>query len=264
METKRVNYWEHQSNGMVFLSYSSQDYPDVKLIKDYLEERNFSSLMFYQKCLNEVPTGYEEQSKVLKELKSSNAFVLCNSSNAKGSTWVQTELRYLSSLNQEKFLEEIDIDNMKYKRHSELSKLDKLVEMSSLYFIYEDEDKSKVENIDRFLSKDGFRIFRGNKYQKEHMLESIKTINENSYIILFLSKTSTEQEWYKKYEKYFKDSCQRENILFVSLDETAKYENFELIEKKNNWLDMSVDCLDNDKILLQNIKEKILRNKDIG
>jgi len=42
---------EKRTNGWVFLSHSSQDYEDIKIVRNYLEESGFSALMFYLKSL---------------------------------------------------------------------------------------------------------------------------------------------------------------------------------------------------------------------
>jgi hypothetical protein len=48
-----MKHWEKKANGWVFLSHASNDYEDVKIIRNYLEENGFSALMFYLKCLEE-------------------------------------------------------------------------------------------------------------------------------------------------------------------------------------------------------------------
>ena len=46
-----MKHWEEKAKGWVFLSHSSNDYENVKIVRDYLEENGFSALMFYLKCL---------------------------------------------------------------------------------------------------------------------------------------------------------------------------------------------------------------------
>ena len=46
-------HWEKKANGWVFISHSSKDYEEVKIVRNYLEESGFSALMFYLKSLED-------------------------------------------------------------------------------------------------------------------------------------------------------------------------------------------------------------------
>lgn len=46
-------FWEKKTNGWVFLSHSFQDYEEVKIIRNYLEENNFNALIFFLKCFDD-------------------------------------------------------------------------------------------------------------------------------------------------------------------------------------------------------------------
>lgn len=108
-----MNHWKNKSKGWIFISHSSQDYEDVKIVRNYLEESGFSALMFYLKSLEDPMKSKLTQKLIDWEIEARNIFVLCNSKNAKKSTWVQDEIKYVKSF-PEKIYVEIDIEKLKY------------------------------------------------------------------------------------------------------------------------------------------------------
>ena len=71
-----MKHWEEKAKGWVFLSHSSNDYENVKIVRDYLEENGFSALMFYLKCL-EKDKKHLRKELIESEISERNIFVLC-------------------------------------------------------------------------------------------------------------------------------------------------------------------------------------------
>jgi hypothetical protein len=209
-------YWDITTSGWVFLSHSSKDYEEVKVVRDYLEEHSFNALMFYLKCLDHDPTGSETQSLIYREIDARNIFVLCNSEHAENSTWVRDEVSYVKSSINNKVYTELNIDNMKQRKCTELSILDDLINSSTLYLIYGSKDKEIATNISQFLSSEGFKVFVGNQIQKTYITESMIEIKSDSTIIVFVSADSMNSSWYRKLMESVNNQV---NIIYIYVGE---------------------------------------------
>jgi len=205
---KKNEHLEKKANGWVFLSHSSEDYQDVKIVRDYLERRGFSAIMFYLKSLEDPKHQKLTQKLIEWEIEARNIFVLCNSNNAQKSDWVQKEVALVESF-PEKIYETIDMENIKYNRYrkdKELSKLKSLISKNSLFFSYVKKDEEQVESISIFLNEYGFQIFKekDTNEKEDNISFRIKnaietTINEGA-VLIFLSSNviDSKQFWMEK------------------------------------------------------------------
>ena len=193
---------EKKAKGWIFISHSSQNYEDVKIVRNYLEENGFSALMFYLKSLEDPKKSKLTQQLIKWEIEARNIFVLCNSKEAKKSPWVQEEIEYVKSFS-EKIYIEIDINKLKYEKYTQLSKLDNLMKKSTLFFSYSYKDKDFVMKFYEYLSKKGFQIWIDYKdlspsdnFQKS-IKNAIEKASKKGVIIVFLSKESFASQWIK-------------------------------------------------------------------
>ena len=141
-----MKHWIEKANGWVFLSHASTDFESVKTIRNYLEESGFNALMFYLKFLDDDDKKEKIQEFLEWEIQARNIFVLCSSESARKSKWVQWETDLVKRL-PSKIFREIDLDKLKYKKCTELSKLDDLMSLSTLYFSYSHDDNDIVDKI---------------------------------------------------------------------------------------------------------------------
>lgn len=195
-----MKHWEKKAKGWVFLSHSSEDYEEVKVVRNYLEENGFSALMFYLKCLEDKKKHLREE-LIASEIESRNIFVLCNSKYASQSNWVTWETNLVKNSNV-KIFREIDMDKLKYQKCTQLSKLDDLMNNATLYFLYSHKDKYKVNKIYKKLESFGYRIFLDSANIKlgDNISEKIhtaldETINKG-VVLIFLSKNAIESNWF--------------------------------------------------------------------
>lgn len=159
---ENIEHWEKKASGWIFLSHSSRDYQDVKIVRNYLEKRGFSALMFYLKSLEDPSKKDLTQELIESEIRERNIFVLCDSQDARNSDWVQNEVNYVKRFPQ-KIYETIDMENIRYnqyRKYKELSKLKNLINQSSLFFSYVQADIEQVDSIFTFLNQNGFRVFK--------------------------------------------------------------------------------------------------------
>jgi len=195
--------WKKRTSGWVFISHSSKDFEYVRTVRDYLEDSGFSTLMIYLKSLDNKSKETLMKQILKDEIDSRNIFVLCDSVNAKASTWVDWEINYVESLSN-KIVTKIDIEKLKYRKCTELSKLDNLMNSSTIYSIYSREDKNRVNLILDKLNSIGFRIFEdavsmklGNNIS-DKLNSSINAIAEKGVVLIFLSNNAINSNWFWK------------------------------------------------------------------
>ncbi|HHB94680.1 MAG TPA: toll/interleukin-1 receptor domain-containing protein [Campylobacterales bacterium] len=196
-------HWEKKANGWVFISHSSKDYEDVKIVRNYLEDNGFSALMFYLKSLENPKRRKLTQKLINWEIEERNIFVFCQSKFSKTSKWVQDEIAYVKSF-PEKIYVEIDMDKLKYEKCTQLSKLDILMQKSTLFLSYSSKDKYFIMKIYDYLKSEGFKIWMDNESIKigENIVEKINQAliesSKNGHILLFISKNYLESSWCEK------------------------------------------------------------------
>jgi len=219
-----MKHWEKKANGWVFLSHASDDYEDVKIVRNYLEENGFSALMFYLKCLEEEDKKDKIKELLEWEINARNIFVLCNSETASKSKWVKWETSYVKSLSS-KIFKEIDVEKLKYQKCTELSKLDDLMNIATLYFLYSHKDNTKVNKIYERLNSLGFRIFKDTASMKigDNIQSKIETALQETVshgaVLIFLSKNAQKSKWFWKEKDMAIDS--KAFIIPIILDDVS-------------------------------------------
>lgn len=88
----------------VFVSHSTKDFERVRLVRNALEDSGFRPILFYLKCMEDED---EINELIKREIDARRRFILCDSSNAKASKFVQTEVDYIKS--QQRMCEVVDL-----------------------------------------------------------------------------------------------------------------------------------------------------------
>ena len=91
----------------IFVSHASLDLQKVRQIRDFLETRGHSPVLFFLLSLTNSSLLPE---LIKEEIRLRNFFVLCNSKAARESEWVQEEIRIVKAAFPEKVYEEIDLE----------------------------------------------------------------------------------------------------------------------------------------------------------
>ncbi|MCD6258705.1 MAG: toll/interleukin-1 receptor domain-containing protein [Helicobacteraceae bacterium] len=251
-----MKHWEQKANGWVFLSHSSTDYENVKVVRNYLEENGFSALMFYLKCLEENDKKDKIQELLKWEISARNIFVLCDSEAAKKSKWVKWETDYVKN-QPGKIYKEIDIDKLRYQKCTQLSILDDLMNKATLYFSYSSKDRTKVEIVYEKLNSIGFRIFKdipdmkkgkNNQIIQSKLHEALQEINGQGVVVIFLSENAKSSPWFWK-EKTV--ALEQEAFIIpiridnVSIDEFPAFRNLQYIDMRDGVSDNQINRLIN-------------------
>jgi hypothetical protein len=237
--------WKKRTSGWVFISHSSKDFDYVRTVRDYLEDSGFSTLMIYLKSLDD-PAKELQMKQILKwEIEVRNIFVLCESKDALKSPWVKWEINHVESLT-DKIVAKIDIDKLKYKKCTELSKLDDLMNSATIYSIYSRDDKNRVNMILDRLNSIGFRIFEDTVSMKlgdnisSKLNSSINAITDKGVILIFLSRNAMNSKWFWKEKQMALN--ERAFIVPIILDDVdlsnfpafTRVQSINLIDRKIN------------------------------
>jgi TIR domain-containing protein len=83
------------SDAWIFVSHSSSDLVAVRRIRDEIERLGANPILFFLKCMEEEE---EIDSLIKREIRARNFFILCDSMNARRSTWVRTEREFVDTL----------------------------------------------------------------------------------------------------------------------------------------------------------------------
>lgn len=251
-----MKHWEQKANGWVFLSHSSRDYENVKIVRNYLEENGFSALMFYLKCLEEDDKKDKIQELIKWEISARNIFVLCNSEVAKKSKWVEWETDYVKN-QPGKIYKEIDIDKLRYQKCTQLSILDDLMNRATLYFSYSSKDRTKVDIVYEKLNSIGFRIFkdisdmkkgRNDQIIQSKLHEALQETSGQGVVVIFLSENAKSSPWFWK-EKGV--ALEQEAFIIpirldnVSIDEFPAFRNLQYIDMRDGINDNQINRLIN-------------------
>lgn len=251
-----MKHWEQKANGWVFLSHSSTDYENVKIVRNYLEENGFSALMFYLKCLEEEDKKEKIRELLKWEISARNIFVLCNSTAAKKSKWVKWETNFVKKL-PAKVYKEIDMDKLKYRKCTQLSILDDLMNRATLYFSYSSKDRTKVEIVYEKLNSIGFRIFkdvsdmkkgRNDQIIQSKLHEALQETIGQGAVVIFLSENAKLSPWFWK-EKAM--ALEQEAFIIpirldnVNIDEFPAFRNLRYIDMIDGVSDNKINKLIN-------------------
>ena len=259
----KSKHWSSKVNGWVFLSHSSKDYEQVKVIRDYLELNNFNAIMFYLHSFNDTSKEKHITDLVLNEIDARNIFVSCNSHNADSSKWVQLEKNHANS---KKNIIKVDIDlrELKNRRCSELSKLDNLMIDSSIYILAPSNEK-RIQDTINFLSQKGFKIYEVDEIKhakRQKRLDLFQSaVNEvketNSTLIVFVHDNLKWQEEVNK--MMYQDEYSRQNIIAIDLTEPLKEKSLIRDHNYTNIIHL-YEFRNNFDGYLQVLEERIWRN----
>lgn len=174
------------SGAWIFLSHSSKDWQQIRLIRNTLEEKGHNPLLFHLKCVNEQ----EELNNLIKrEIEARNWFLLCRSQFSDTSKWVKTEVEYIKSLPHKQY-EEIDLsDNVE----TQLIKINRLLSQATVFISYTYEDRDISDQINRKLIEADFSVWRDPEFGEDwanHIKTGIKKTKENGFFLYIFSKNS--------------------------------------------------------------------------
>jgi hypothetical protein len=150
----------HGMNGLpasqgawIFVSHSNRDFDKVRHVRDTLESAGHRPLLFFLKSLDD-DSGIDGLIKA--EIHAREWFILCDSANARASTWVGKEVAYIRTLHDKVYIE-IDLDD---PPAAQSSKALGLARRASVFPVYARADSDDAAYIADLLLAHDFGVFR--------------------------------------------------------------------------------------------------------
>jgi hypothetical protein len=178
----------------IFLSHSTKDWDEVRRVRNLLEEKGHRPLVFFLKCLTEHS---ELDELIRREIEARTWFLLCDSDNARGSSWVQAEVAYIKEL-QGKYHERIDLNEAIEKQ---IVRLDRLCKRVTAFLSYHRADRPHARRIAEALGKQDYSVWLdiealapGSNWQQE-ITSAIDRAVERGFVLVLLSMNSMQSDF---------------------------------------------------------------------
>lgn len=178
----------------IFLSHSTKDWNEVRRVRNLLEDKGHRPLVFFLKCLTEQS---ELDGLIRREIEARTWFLLCDSANARGSSWVQAEVAYIKEL-QGKYHEEIDLNEA---IETQIERIDRLCKRATVFLSYHRADLPHARRISESLVKQDYSVWLdtealapGSNWQQE-ITSAIDKAVERGFVLVLLSSNSVRSEF---------------------------------------------------------------------
>lgn len=198
----------------VFLSHSNKDYEKVREVRNLLEEQNFRPLMFFLNCLND---DEEIDSLIKREIDSRKRFILCDSTNAQSSKWVQKEVDYIKS--KQRYYYTLNLSESSEKIAQSILQF---AGESTVYISYSRNDEPYYEQLKTMLHDDlDLRVFdlendliSGGVF-KTQITEMIDKSLINGYVIFIITNNFLKSPFCCHELEYVLNNSTPQNVIFL-------------------------------------------------
>lgn len=177
----------------IFLSHSTKDWNEVRRIRNLLEDKGHRPLVFLLKCLTE----HSELDELIKrEIEARTWFLLCDSENARSSSWVQAEVAYIKEL-QDKYHEQI---NLNEPIESQIERIDRLCKRATVFVSYSHSDESHARRIQEALTQSDYSVWVdtalavGSNWMQE-IASGIDRAVRRGFVLILLSPNSVRSQF---------------------------------------------------------------------
>jgi len=241
-----------QEGAWIFLSHSTKDWDEVRLVRNLLEERGHKPLVFFLKCLTEHS---ELDELIRREIEARTWFLLCESDNARASSWVQTEVAYIKAL-QGKYHEQV---NLNEAIETQIERIDRLCKRVTAFLSYHRADRPHARRIGEALVKQDYSVWLdiealapGSNWEQE-ITSAIDRAVERGFVLVLLSTDSVQSEFVMHELRYALDKSTRAahgaNIVPIMLNDPrviqrAMPPSLQLMLGGIQWFDFSQGDLD--------------------
>lgn len=180
----------------IFVSHSSQDLAQVRVVRNYLEAKAASPLLFHLRAL-EVPEEFWPL--IEREIHARNFFLYCESESAAASQWVQRERAAVEALAKKR---PVRIGSIRVDTEIDRTRLDDFLSTTRVFPSYARRDLHIVKPFLEALVLNGFEVFRDYEMVAGGDLVSVirselNAAAERGWVIVFLSRASLDSEWVK-------------------------------------------------------------------
>jgi hypothetical protein len=189
----------NESTPWIFVSHASADLHQVRRVRNYLEDKGASPLLFHLKGLTQAQEFWP---LIEREIRARNFFLYCESEAAERSEWVQREREVVEMARRERPIRvsqvRVDTGDLDWPI------LDSFLSRTRVFVNYADSDSSLVEPFVTALKSAGFVTFDafvdvplGARFEQV-IMEELRKAAAEGWVVMFLNKRSLESAWVEK------------------------------------------------------------------
>jgi TIR domain len=179
----------------IFVSHSSADLARVREIRNYLEDKGASPLLFHLMALKDP----EEFWPIIeKEIAARNFFLLCESEAADKSEWVQRERATVAAVEKRKPLRigSIRVDTSELDRVG----LDDFLAKTRVFPSFSQRDRPRVQPFLTAMGRAGFQVFDERSMPsgvdwRQTIERELEWAARTGWVVVFLSQDSLASQW---------------------------------------------------------------------
>lgn len=191
-----------KQDGWLFLSHSSEDFEQVREIRNLLEDQGFRPIAFFLKCLED---NAELEELIKREISARRWFVYVKSENSEASKWVDAERNYAESIG--KTIYTVDVPKAGSKPNY-LQQMELLMKRATVFMSYSQKDEEIADVIRKKLGANDFQVWSDKDlyFTPEWGHEMEKQIESAGLCLLLISDRAVEShhvrvESYHAYSK---------------------------------------------------------------
>ncbi len=232
----------------IFLSHSHKDIEKVRFIRNEFEKLGHNPLMFFLKCLNDES---ELDDLIKREIIERNWFILCDSSSAKASKWVQEEVEMIKNL-EGKVFKTISLEEDVKKQIENITQFSR---RTGVFISSSIDDIKIVEKISHRLKEQEYNVFSKN---------DINDVSRYGYFLILLNEDTHNNKYV--IEELTLATENNANIIPVFLKPYTELMNQLPLEVSSfQGLDFSNEKFDmNMNMLITCLKKSEVRNQHIS
>ena len=184
------------SRAWIFVSHATEDLRRVREVRNYLERKDASPLLFHLKALKKPDEFWP---LIEREITERPFFLLCESASASNSSWVKKERRAANQAakSSPKKTGKIRVDSAQL----DLSVLDSFIASTRVFPSYAHVDRMAVQPFLASLERRGFEVLDdltnlafGQSVQ-DQMSASLRSASENGWVLIFITSRSLKSRW---------------------------------------------------------------------
>lgn len=178
-----------QEGAWIFVSHSHGDVLSVRRVRDALEAKGHQPLLFFLKCLSD---DAEIDDLIRREIEARQFFLLCGSTNARASRWVQQEVRLISELDGRVALS-LELDG---EWEAQLAAIDELSRRATVFMSYAAlshpcnalaSELGKALRANDYRVSSDFQSLNPGQLWRQALTDALDEAMDDGYLLLLLS-----------------------------------------------------------------------------
>src|SRR3954469_15533866 len=177
----------------VFLSHSTKDWDEVRRVRNLLEDKGHKPLVFFLKCL----TDHSELDQLIRrEIEARTWFLVCDSDNARSSSWVQAEAAYIKEL-PGKYHEQIHLNDA---IETQIERIDRLCKRVTVFLSHHRADEPFARRIGEALAEQDYSVWSDKEIAPgtlwaQQITNAIDSAVQRGFVLVLLSTKSVQSSF---------------------------------------------------------------------